>query len=157
MTDQAKPIPCPRQRYLRFSVRKTIVLVLVIGACLGWIARSARIQREYVAAIRNAGGAVAYGSEEEEFSHPVDGPWWAPGWLVALVGTDFFGHITAVGLTLFSNLDVLNLKNTEVSDAGLTHLKGLSKLTTLCLERTQVTDAGAKELMRAMPTLTISR
>jgi hypothetical protein len=56
----AGPVSRPWRRYLRFSVRGLIVLVLVIGAGLGWIVRSARMQREAVAAIKNAGGSVSY-------------------------------------------------------------------------------------------------
>ena len=36
---------------LRLSLRGLIILVLVIGACLGWIVRSARIQRNALSAI----------------------------------------------------------------------------------------------------------
>ena len=45
MNDQARPVSRPWRRFLRFSVRGMIVLALVIGGCLGWVARSARIQR----------------------------------------------------------------------------------------------------------------
>ena len=44
----------PGRKYLRFSVRGLIVIVLVVGGCLGWIVRSARIQHEAVAAIEVA-------------------------------------------------------------------------------------------------------
>ena len=39
MPDQAKPVARPWRRFLRFSVRGLIVLVLVIGAGLGWTVR----------------------------------------------------------------------------------------------------------------------
>ena len=39
MTDQAKPVSRPWRRFLRFSVRGMIVVVLVIGVWLGWIVR----------------------------------------------------------------------------------------------------------------------
>lgn len=48
------------RKLLRISVRELLVLVLVIGAGLGWIVRAARIQREAVAAITRAGGSVKY-------------------------------------------------------------------------------------------------
>ena len=60
MTDQAKPASRPRRRFLRFSVRGMIMLVLVIGGWLGRTARVARIQREAVAAIRKADGEISY-------------------------------------------------------------------------------------------------
>ena len=46
----AGPVLCSWRRYLRFSLRGLIVLVLVIGVWVGCIVRSARIQREAVAA-----------------------------------------------------------------------------------------------------------
>jgi hypothetical protein len=37
-----------------------MVLVLVIGASMGWLIRRARVQRAAVAAIQKAGGMVGY-------------------------------------------------------------------------------------------------
>jgi hypothetical protein len=45
-----------------------------------------------------------------------------------------------------SKLEILYLKNTQVTDAGLVHLKGLSKLKLLDLSATQITDAGLVHL-----------
>ena len=59
----AGPVTRPWRRFLRFSVRGVLVLVLVVAAGLGWIVRSARIQREAVAAIERAGGRVIYDFE----------------------------------------------------------------------------------------------
>ena len=85
-----------------------IVLVLVIGAGLGWIVRSARIQREAVAAITMDRGSVYYDWEWSPYewdwskgSLPERKPW-APTWLVSLVGVDYFGHVTDVSLDSFS-------------------------------------------------------
>ncbi len=66
MTDQAVPVSRPWRRFLRFSVRGMIVVVLLIGIGLGWIVRAirgARIQRDAVLAIKNAGGFVQYNGE----------------------------------------------------------------------------------------------
>jgi hypothetical protein len=56
----AKPASRPWRRFLRFSVRGLIVLVMVIGCWLGWIVQGAHVQRDAVAAIRRAGGEVEY-------------------------------------------------------------------------------------------------
>jgi internalin A len=56
-----------------------------------------------------------------------------------------------------SNLQAMSLGNTNVSDAGLEHLKGLSKLQILDVKNTKVTHAGAQELRKALPKLKISR
>jgi hypothetical protein len=55
----AVPVSRSWRRFLRFSVRGMIVVVLVSGGWLGWIVRSARIQREAVAGIRNAKSRVS--------------------------------------------------------------------------------------------------
>ena len=47
------------------------------------------------------------------------------------------------------------LSHTQITDAGLVHLKGLTQLEWLDLERTQVTDAGVKELQKALPNTSI--
>ena len=52
MASHPDPVSHPWRRFLRFSVRGLIVVVLVIGAGLGWIVRQAHIQRDAVAAIR---------------------------------------------------------------------------------------------------------
>lgn len=49
----------------------------------------------------------------------------------------------ALGLT---NLRSLDLTDSEVTDAGLEHLKGLSGLSSLYLKGTQITDAGLEHL-----------
>ncbi len=219
-------------------MRGLIVVVLLVGGWLGWIVRSARIQREAVAAIQRTGGIVLYNWNWENGKFVADGKPWAPKRLVNLFGVDCFGHVTRVsylqraldslsaqeeslsahialkdaeieklrrgiiteaqpiqddtptmtensafmayltGLTELSQLDLqhnnvtdaglahlrgltklssINLSHTKVTDAGMMHLKGLKALTNLNLSSTQVTDAGVKELLRARPTLTITR
>ena len=51
----------------------------------------------------------------------------------------------------FSQFLVLILANTKVTDAGLEHLKNLSKLQWLYLDGTNVTDKGVKKLQQALP------
>ena len=94
----ADPVSRPWRRFLRFSVRGLIVLVLVIGGGLGWIVRSARIQREAVAAIVNAGGGVLYDWEWSNGKSIPGGKPRAPRWIVDLIGVDYFGHVTEVWL-----------------------------------------------------------
>jgi len=52
---------------------------------------------------------------------------------------------------------VLELRGTEITDAGLVHLTGLTKLQWLHLRNTRVTDAGVNELKKALPKVTIER
>jgi hypothetical protein len=51
----------------------------------------------------------------------------------------------------------LNLARTQITDAGLRHLKGLTGLWSLYLSGTQVTDAGVQQLRQGLPRLTITK
>ena len=98
MSSELNPVSHPWRRFLRFSVRGLIVAVLLIGGWLGWIVRSARIQREAVAAITQAGCQVQY-DWEWEWNGGVQirsGKPWGPQWLVDRIGVDYFGHVTLV-------------------------------------------------------------
>ena len=50
---------------------------------------------------------------------------------------------------------MLELGDTQITDAGLEHLKGLTSLQILGLAGTQVTDAGVKDLEKALPDVCI--
>ncbi len=93
----AVPVARPWRRFLRFSVRVLIVVVLVMGAGLGWLVRSARIQRDAVAAIKDAGGSVVYDRERSNRKSIPGGKPWVPRWLV----------IHLKGLTNLSSLDLV--------------------------------------------------
>ena len=162
MQDQADLASRPWRRYLRFSVRGLIVLVLVIGGGLGWMVRSARIQRGAVAAIERAGGSVLYDWEWlDGKGQPVrGGEPWAPTWFVDLIGADYFRNVVAVEFLASSTPnDVLiaqvgqltGLQQSRVfapslTDVSLARLEGLTKLFKLRLYGTQVTDAGLAHL-----------
>ena len=135
-----------------------IVLVLLVSAGLGWHVRSARIPREAVAAITEAGGTIEYDWEWHDGKEIPGGTPWAPPWLVNAIGVDFFGHITFVELYATANDAVLVevgrlarpqaviLTNSPVSDVGLEHLTGLTNLSRLDLSLTELTDSGLAHL-----------
>ena len=50
----------------------------------------------------------------------------------------------------------VNLMNTEITDAGLVHLAGLTKLELFDLAETKITDAGVAELKKSLPNCRIS-
>jgi internalin A len=154
----AVPVSRPWRRFLRFSVRGMIVLVMGLG--LAWLVRmvrSARIQRDAVAAIKKASGWATYDWQMppngEVFGEP-----WAPSWLTDLVGVDTFGSITAVVLSeretdtailavaRLHSVEELILRRSAITDGGLVHLKDLTNLSKLDLGRTHVTDAGLAHL-----------
>ncbi|MGO9464778.1 MAG: hypothetical protein ACLQVF_11585, partial [Isosphaeraceae bacterium] len=51
--------PRYRRRFV-LSLRALLILVLVLGAWLGWFVRNARIQHDVVSAVQRAGGTVLY-------------------------------------------------------------------------------------------------
>ena len=82
------------RRLLRFSMRSLIILVLVIGGGMGWLVRSARLQRAAVAAITSAGGTVEYDWQ----ASGAGAPSWLSGWLAEHIGTDYLGRVSNVWL-----------------------------------------------------------
>ena len=72
----AVPVSRPWRRFLRFSVRGLMVVVLVFVAGLGWLVREARIQRDAVAAITKAGGTVYSDWEWSDGKHVPTGRFW---------------------------------------------------------------------------------
>jgi Leucine Rich repeat len=171
MRDQSKPASRRWRRYLRFSVRGLIVVVLVVGGWLGWIVRGARIQREAVAAITRAGGRVAYDWERRDGKDIPGGAPWAPRRIVDQAGVDYFGRASFVSLPMFfartrnpeifgevTNdndlvmahvgclVTLLELDIPSVSDAGLATVNGLCRLKILRCSGACITDAGLAHL-----------
>jgi hypothetical protein len=165
MLDQAKPVSRPWRRFLRLSVRGLIVIVLLTGGWFAWIVRSARIQHDAVAAIRQGDGFVEYRGDLT----PDSG--WAPGWLVNLLGVDHFDYpeVVIIGGD-WSDADMehvgqlrelvefhseLKLRGTRITDSGLAHLKALTSLKGLDLRETTISEVGLDGLRQALPGLTI--
>ena len=68
--------------------------------------------------------------------------------------------VTDGGLVHLNGLTRLKepkLMSNDVTDAGLTYLHGLGKLSVVDLRVTRVTDAGVKDLGHALPSLKIIR
>ena len=51
----------------------------------------------------------------------------------------------------------LNLRYTKITDAGLTHLKGLTGLRKLDISETKITDVGLADLKKTLPKTDIDR
>lgn len=138
LTTAPTTTPKPKRRWLQFSLRTMLVLVLVVSVPLGWFAREVqrvRVQRKAATAIQELGGSVRYSPVSSA------GVRAAVVSLGKLFGADMSRVVTGV---------VLN--GTQISDAGLAHLQGLPQLRTLFLDNTQVSDAGLAHL-RGLPQL----
>ena len=54
-------------------------------------------------------------------------------------------------------MEHINLSQTAVTDAGIVHLKGMTKLQLLIVNGTKVTDAGIADLKKALPKLEVEK
>src|SRR5262245_4332332 len=127
------PSPKSWRRRLRLSVRALMVVVLITGGVLGWVIHRARVQREAVAAIRQAGGSVSYHDQSMPRSSGND--WW-PRWAADILGIDYFDDVRSV---------FLESKESDL-EAELAHVGRLRRLEELYLAGSQVTDAGLASL-----------
>lgn len=135
-----------------------MVVVLLAIPC-SWFSekmQQARRQRETVRTLREGRADVFYDYECSSIPK-VQPP--VPAWLLKVLGVDFFcdavavygyggnfGDQQAASLAGLISLRLLLLGRTQITDAGLEHLKGLTGLIVLDLEDTEVTDAGVKHL-----------
>jgi hypothetical protein len=160
---------------LRLSLRSLVFLVLVLGATFGWIFNQAEHQRVAVATIERAGGEIAY---DWQITPVVMGPrvvyqidldrkpkW--PKWLVAALGVDVFGsprHIVLSqgdtnelmgSVALLSSTESLVIKRggTPLTNAGLAHLRGMTRLKSLSLSGEMRISRNGLESLEGMTSL----
>src|SRR5689334_3901312 len=133
----------PRRRWLRFSLRSFMLLVLVVAVSLGWMIHKAREQMIAVAALKEMGCEFAFDNAErwptvlESFRKLLSKN--GSRTVIRLYGAN--STITDAGLAHLrglADLQELFLQGTHVTDAGLVHLRGLTKLRVLILDYTQV-------------------
>jgi hypothetical protein len=123
------------RRCFRFRLRTVSLLILVIGAGLGWLALNDRAERDAAEAITSARGSVRFG--EQRFETPLRGAtqtsWW--DWLPAGLRARLFRHavvaVTGAGTS---------------ADAQLVHIRRLTRLEALVCQGAGLTDAGLRDL-----------
>ena len=144
--------PKPKRRWYQFSLRSLLVFVLAAGLGLGLLGRRIRQvqeQRKPVIELQKLGATVEYQETEGGLSNAL---------LRNLVGDEALPvveiyflrtEVTDAGLVHLKgmrSLEVVDLRCTQVSDAGLVHLKGLTSLEVLYVNNTKITDAGLEHL-----------
>ena len=144
----------PWRLYLRLSVRGLILVVLAVGACLGWWLHLARVQRQAVAAIQAAGGRISY---EWEVPRNPSTPGWRR-WVAEHVDVDLTSNVIDAWLSpgcgaaelaqvsQFHCLESLSVDGANVTDAGMASLGKLTRLRFLYLEDQPITDAAMVHL-----------
>ena len=155
-------------------MRGLLVLVLLAGCAMGWVAqivRTGQAQRRAVSAIYQAGGWVLYDTDWDERQAISSWKLRWPRWLVDRIGVDYFADVVFINLhdrgtdnllahvARLKHLKQLHRPGPAVTDTGLAHLGRLSELQFLSLDGTQVTDAGIASStgLRDLSFLKISR
>jgi hypothetical protein len=134
----------------QINIRSFLVLAVAVLIPFSWLTMEeerAWRQREVVNEIRNAGGYVSYAWEVDASGRgrllpKAQEP--RPTWLRNLLGDDLFAGILSVSFDRPNVTDYLG--STNVTDAGLRHVKGLPDLQYLILIDSQVTDKGLQDL-----------
>jgi len=149
--------------WLQFSLRVLLVFLVLISVPLGWLGNRiarARHQRQAAEAIAEIGGRVLY-------DYQTTGSWRQrtpkaarkQGPLRDLMGDDFFHDVVEVDcscallddqhatlLTVFTESRTLRLAGTDVTDTGLSNVRGMTKLEMVDLGHTEITDVGVRHL-----------
>jgi len=143
----------PTRRWLQFSMRTVLVFVSLLCVALSlWVVPLER-RRRAVAAIEALGGRVTFIDSQtanESFPKTVLRRWLPQAYFDDVENVGFvYSQVTDAGLAPLEGLTTLqslDLGATQVTDAGLVHLQGLTGLQSLSFINTQVTDAGLLQL-----------
>lgn len=172
--------PKPKLRWYQFQLRSLMVLFVVVCLGLGWLGSKIRRivgERSAVPVIQGMGGSIHRGTVlsrldglpdfttklRDEMLYSTEGSLrrmlGADQVFVNLVKLDNTDVIDADLGTLdgLSYLECLTLNNTQITDAGLPHLYAFAYLQVVDLRNTQVTDEGVKTLQEALPNCKIHR
>ncbi len=135
-----------------------IVLVIVIGAGLGWMVHRVQVQRDAVAAIRGSGGTILYNWEWKDGRPDPNRKPWAPKWLVNRFGVDFFGDVVQASLIQggfdavmlqigkLHRLETVVVRKSSITEVGFAHLKELPHLRHLSIFYSTISDCGLVHL-----------
>jgi Leucine Rich repeat len=155
--------PRSKRIWLQFNLRMMLVVTLVVGSGLGWIAyerrKNAKISAD-VDSLKRLRCLVKFSENEPRELELIA---WLTGRslstpvvsvsAVVAPGSKLFGlkQVQDSDLTYlkgFSHLETLQLGSTKVSDSGLVHIRGLRRLKELDLTFTSISDNGLKQIRR---------
>jgi hypothetical protein len=129
--------PEHKLRWYQYKLSSLFVLMTLVALAGSWYANEmfkATERRKAIAEIEKLGGGVWYYDASDPHFYGGEPPAWF-SWLRRLHGDEHLGNAVSIWLA-----------NPPVTDAGLVHLKGLTKLESLYLFHTQVTDTGLQHL-----------
>jgi hypothetical protein len=154
--------PRPPRRWLQFRLRTALAVVTLACVLLGLLTKPLMDWRRERAAIEALQKAAEDGYVQTNtvrypgfglFRHVLGPSIYRRADRVGIDGRAF-GNDDLRHLEDLRHVQVLDLRMTAVTDAGLVHLKGLAKLDRLNLSGTQITDAGLAHL-RNLPEITV--
>ena len=154
-----------RHRRWEFGLFAILVLVALVAVAISLFVFRSRVQEmeRSVQAIRDRGGFVRYDYELDSSGENVaDAQPPGPRWVRKLLGEHCFADVVYVRCSSGTDAELkaigrlshlqeahlqgVHLLDSETTDAGLAHLKSLSRLNFLDLSRTRITDAGLEHL-----------
>jgi hypothetical protein len=138
--------PKPKRRWYQFSLRTLLIVVLVAGAGLGLLGR--KLQKQWQAEKERREAAERNERTVEDLKLAGFDADWGSDLFHPIFFVSGTSRVTDNDLECLKGLNIrrLYLATLPITDAGLEHLKGLTKLEFLDLEGTQVTDAGLVHL-----------
>ncbi|MGD0898054.1 MAG: hypothetical protein ABR915_09490 [Thermoguttaceae bacterium] len=139
----------------QFSIRSLLVLTVAVAIPCSWLAMEIKKAKEQKATVE--GMAVGYDWETDAYgsllpnAQPPE-----PQLLRELLGNDFFDQVAAASIRDDAQMERVKglsrlcnvMGETQVTDAGLKHLEGLSQLRVLNLVNSKITDGGLQHLER---------
>ncbi len=151
-----EPLPKPRRRWLRFSLRSLLLLVVVISIPLGWKVNRARNQRVVVEELQKLNAVIEYDYEKVPGNPFIRQPPPAPKWLTDLLGIEYFGDVVKVEvegpqvndetIALVARLPELHsagfASRGGITDSGLVHFARMHKLEEAILSSNRIAGTG---------------
>ena len=133
--------PEHKLRWYQYKLSSLFILMTLVALAFSWYTNEmfkATERRRAIAEIEKLGGSLSYydASDPKALGEPLR--WFS--WLRKLHGDEHLG-----------NAVVVELYGTQITDAVLVHLKGLTKLEWLWVRETRITDEGIKKLQEALP------
>lgn len=149
----------PRRRWLQFSLRGMLLIMLAVLVCLGYYADQVHRQQLAAASIRELGGqplcALATSTTLSSRVRERLARWLGPHAVYPVrevfLGGCMLSDDDLACLAGLPHLATLALTSTPITDEGLVHLRGLKHLEFVDVRFTRVTPEGVERLRRWLP------
>ena len=142
--------PEHKLRWYQYKLSSLFILTILVALASSWYfpkMHNAAKRRAAIAEIEESGGRVFYYDASDPATHGEPPGWFS--WLRMLHGDEHLGNAVAVnlGVTMVTGSGQwFRPVNTQIADAELEHLKGLTNLRELDLTNMQISDAGLLHL-----------